>query len=101
MNVSNTIQEVWNLGLTTFSAFVRALKFLAIFLFYLGRIDVQIFAPGIGWFMDSIPLDGLPHCFLRDLLLNEAVSMKSAVGCECMHLKLTRSLFLSASTGTL
>ncbi|CAB9503463.1 expressed unknown protein [Seminavis robusta] len=72
VNISNTIQEVWNLGLTTFTALVRGLKFMAIFLLYLGRIDREVFAPGVGWFRDDIPLDGLPHCFARDLLLHEA-----------------------------
>ena len=50
------------------------MKFIAIFIAYLGRIDMIVFAPGVGWFMDSIPLDGLPHCFLRDLLMHDAVS---------------------------
>lgn len=72
VNFSNTIQEVWNLGLTTLTALVRGVKFMAIFLLYLGRIDGEVFAPGVGWFMDSIPLDGLPHCFYRDVLLHEA-----------------------------
>ncbi|CAB9498327.1 expressed unknown protein [Seminavis robusta] len=72
VNISNTIQEVWNLGLTTFTALVRGLKFMAIFLLYLGRIDREVFAPGVGWFRDDIPLDGLPHCFARDLLIHEA-----------------------------
>lgn len=72
VNFSNTIQEVWNLGLTTLTALVRSVKFMAIFLLYLGRIDGEVFAPGVGWFMDSIPLDGLPHCFYRDVLLHEA-----------------------------
>jgi len=56
----------------TFTAFVRALKLFAICTFYIGRIDTQLFAPGVGWFLDKIPLDGLPHCFYRDLLLHDA-----------------------------
>ena len=60
--------------ISTFTAFVRAMKFMAIFIMYLGRVDTVVFSPGVGWFMDKFPLDGLPHCFLRDTLLHDAVS---------------------------
>ena len=42
------VMECWNLGLTILSMIVRLVKVTLISIFYIGRLDTPLFAPGVG-----------------------------------------------------
>ena len=72
-NFENLILECWNLGLTTGYVMGRVLKLILLSIFYIGRVDTNFFANNVGW-LGTVPLDGYPMAFMKDLLAHEAVS---------------------------
>jgi hypothetical protein len=70
-NVLFVLLECWNIVLSTGFVFVRAIIFLLLSIFYLGRIDIPFLAPGVGR-LGPIVLDRGPVVYRKDLLLHEA-----------------------------
>lgn len=53
---------------------VRAIKHSIIAFYYIGRVDVRTFAPGVGM-VGLLDLDSEHVSFKNDLLIHEAVSI--------------------------
>jgi len=75
----NAMLESWNLGLSTAFIIVRCFKLFWLLVFYIGRIDVQFLAPGVGRLFGSVDVDAYPLAFRKDILIHEAVSVISCV----------------------
>ena len=73
VNVMNIMLECWSLGLSSGYVVARIVKLLLIAIFYIGRIDTPLLAPGIGWLFNRVPIDAFPIAFRKDLLSHEAV----------------------------
>jgi len=54
VNILNTIDESWNLGLSTWTIAVRILRIFAVAIFYIGRLDTPMLAPGVGWVANKV-----------------------------------------------
>ena len=67
----DVILECWNIGLTAGYITVRTAMLFLVTIFYLGRIDTPILAPGVGQ-IGSIILDKSPIAYRQDLLSHEA-----------------------------
>jgi hypothetical protein len=74
VNIMNIVLECWSLGLSSGYIIGRIVKLLLVALFYIGRIDTPMLAPGVGWVFNRIPVDSFPIAFRKDILIHEAVS---------------------------
>jgi hypothetical protein len=75
VNILNIILECWSLGLSSGYIVARVVKLLLVAIFYIGRIDTPLLAPGVGWLFNRLPLDAFPIAFRKDLLSHEAVRL--------------------------
>jgi hypothetical protein len=73
VNFFNAMLESWNLVVAVGMAFYRTMKLLVVIVYYIGRIDVPVFSPGVGY-VRAFALDSEHFDFKRDLLIHEAVS---------------------------
>ena len=73
MNFINALFESWNLVLAVVMMFYRSMKLLGVTIYYIGRIDVPMTSPGVGY-VGPFALDSEHFHFKRDLLIHEAVS---------------------------
>jgi len=71
-NCLNMFLACWSLSLSPGIILVRSLKLLVIGIFYMGRIDSPLLAPGVGVFWGKLPMDAYPLTFRKDLLAHEA-----------------------------
>ncbi|CAB9513803.1 expressed unknown protein [Seminavis robusta] len=71
VNLINVLTESWNLVVMMGLIWYRAVKLLGTTIYYIGRIDVPVFSPGVGY-VGAIALDFEHFNFKRDLLIHEA-----------------------------
>ena len=74
INFINLLLECWNLALSVGTMLARALKHSIIAFYYIGRIDVPTFAPGVGT-VGSLHLDSEHMSFKNELLIHESVRL--------------------------
>jgi len=72
VNILFIINEAWSLGLATWTIVVRAVRIIAVAIFYIGRLDTPVIAPGVGWLFNKFPPDLLPITFRKELLMHDA-----------------------------
>lgn len=72
INVLFIINEAWSLGLATWTIIVRAIRVLAVAIFYIGRLDTPVLAPNVGWLLNRFPPDLLPITFRKEVLVHDA-----------------------------
>lgn len=74
INFINLVLECWNLALSVGTMLGRAIKHSIISFYYIGRIDVPTFAPGVGM-VGPLHLDSEHMIFKNELLIHESVSL--------------------------
>lgn len=72
-SIMGVILECWSLGLSIGVVTSRFFKLVGVTALYIGRIDVPMLAPGVGY-VGPMNLDTAPVSFKVDLLSHEAVS---------------------------
>ena len=70
-NIMGVILECWNLGLSPGFMIARALQLLGLAVIYIGRLDTDFLAKGVGVF-GPVVFDSYPMIFRKDLLVHEA-----------------------------
>jgi len=70
-NLIHLALECWNIALAIGYMVLRAFQLIMISAFYVGRIDTEVFAPGVGC-IGPVPIDSIPNTFKRDILIHEA-----------------------------
>ena len=71
-SIMSVILECWSLGLSIGVVTSRFIKLVVVTALYIGRIDVPMLAPGVGY-IGPVNLDTAPESFKVDLLSHEAV----------------------------
>jgi len=71
-NLLNLLLACWSLSLAAGVIIARSVKLLIIGIYYTGRLDSPLLAPGVGVFWGRIPLDAYPLSFRKDLLAHDA-----------------------------
>lgn len=72
VNIMHIVLECWSLGLSSGYIIGRTVKLILVAIFYIGRIDTPMLAPGVGWLFNRIPIDTFPIAFRQDILIHEA-----------------------------